>query len=186
MAVSLQFSRLSARTDFSVPDFKVFRCRKPTIVRCSAVEDAPSASVSVDFDAKVFRKNLTRSDNYNRKGFGRKEETLDLMNREYASDLFKTLKENGNEYTLGNVTIKLADSYGFCWGVERAVQIAYEARKQFPDERIWITNEIIHNPTVNKRLEDMKVQVIPVENKTKQFDLLDKGDVVILPALELQ
>lgn len=60
------------------------------------------------------------------------------------------MKENEFEYTWGNVTVKLAESYGFCWGVERAVQIAYEARKQFPTERIWITNEIIHNPTVNK------------------------------------
>ena len=69
---------------------------------------------------------------------------------EISGDIIKTLKENGNEYTWGNVTVKLAEAYGFCWGVERAVQIAYEARKQFPDEKIWITNEIIHNPTVNK------------------------------------
>lgn len=64
--------------------------------------------------------------------------------------VIKTLKENGNEYTWGTVTVKLAEAYGFCWGVERAVQIAYEARKQFPNEKIWITNDIIHNPTVNK------------------------------------
>lgn len=60
------------------------------------------------------------------------------------------MKENGYEYTWGNVTVKLAEAYGFCWGVERAVQIAYEARQQFPTEKIWLTNEIIHNPTVNK------------------------------------
>lgn len=67
-----------------------------------------------------------------------------------SGDIIKTLKENGNQYTWGNVTVKLAEAYGFCWGVERAVQIAYEARSQFPEERIWITNEIVHNPTVNK------------------------------------
>lgn len=104
------------------------------------------------------------------------------MNQEYTSDIIKTLKENGNEYTWGNVTVKLAESYGFCWGVERAVQIAYEARKQFPEDKIWITNEIIHNPTVNKRLEEMEVANIPIEEGKKQFEVVNKGDVVILPA----
>ena len=46
--------------------------------------------------------------------------------------------------------MKLAEAYGFCWGFERAVHIAYEARKQFPDEKIWNTNEIFHNPTGSK------------------------------------
>ena len=69
---------------------------------------------------------------------------------ELSGDIIQTLKENGYEYKWGNVTVKLAEAYDFCWGVERVVQIAYEARKQFPDERIWVTNEIIHNPTVNK------------------------------------
>nr|AKJ26298.1 hydroxymethylbutenyl diphosphate reductase [Paeonia lactiflora] len=186
MAISLQLSRLSTRTDLAFPDgIGAFRSRKPFSVRC-AVDSSPSSSSSVavdsEFDAKVFRKNLTRSDNYNRKRFGRKEETLELMNSEYTSDVIKTLKENGNEYTWGNVTVKLAESYGFCWGVERAVQIAYEARKQFPEEKIWLTNEIIHNPTVNKRLEEMKVQDIPINGGNKQFDVVEKGDVVILPA----
>ncbi|KAK7844304.1 4-hydroxy-3-methylbut-2-enyl diphosphate reductase [Quercus suber] len=177
MAISLQLCRLPTRTDlFSPENFAgpaALRCRKPLSVKCTADDSSSSSSASVavdsDFDAKVFRKNLTRSKNYNRKGFGHKEETLELMNREYTSDIIKTLKENGYEYKWGNVTVKLAEAYGFCWGVERAVQIAYEARKQFPDERIWITNEIIHNPTVNK------------EGK-KQFEVVDKGDVVILPA----
>lgn len=107
---------------------------------------------------------------------------MELMNQEYTSDVVKTLRENGNEYTWGNVTVKLAESYGFCWGVERAVQIAYEARKQFRVEKIWITNEIIHNPTVNKRLEEMDVKNIPIEDGKKQFDVVEKDDVVILPA----
>lgn len=67
-----------------------------------------------------------------------------------SGDILETLKTNGYMYSWGDVTVKLAKAYGFCWGVERAVQIAYEARRQFPEERLWITNEIIHNPTVNK------------------------------------
>nr|KAJ0187657.1 hypothetical protein LSAT_V11C900499840 [Lactuca sativa] len=183
---SLQLTPLSTCTDLSLPVIRVFRCRKTLSVRCSAGEpsssSSPSISVGSDFDAKVFRHNLTRSENYNRKGFGHKKETLELMSQEYTSDIIKTLKENNYEYTWGNVTVKLAEAYGFCWGVERAVQIAYEARKQFPDEKIWITNEIIHNPTVNKRLEEMEVKDIPIEEGEKQFDVVDKGDVVILPA----
>ncbi|KAJ7967364.1 4-hydroxy-3-methylbut-2-enyl diphosphate reductase [Quillaja saponaria] len=186
MAIAPQLCRLSTRTDLVFPEnitrIGSFRCRKSLSVRCSGDSSSASVAADSDFDAKVFRKNLTRSDNYNRKGFGRKEETLQLMNREYTSDIIKTLKENGNDYTWGNVTVRLAESYGFCWGVERAVQIAYEARKQFPDEKIWITNEIIHNPTVNKRLEEMKVENIPIEEGNKQFDVVDKGDVVVLPA----
>ncbi|KAG9440876.1 hypothetical protein H6P81_021041 [Aristolochia fimbriata] len=184
MATSLQFCRFSTRYDLPVPEPGIRSIgRKAFSVRCSGDSaSASSPAVDSEFDAKRFRKDLTRSKNYNRKGFGRKEETLELMNQEFTSDVIKTLKENGNTYTWGNVTVKLAQAYGFCWGVERAVQIAYEARKQFPDENIWITNEIIHNPTVNRRLEEMEVKNIPIEDGTKQFDVVDQGDVVILPA----
>lgn len=188
MATTLQFCRVCARTDVGSRHNNRSGAlapprRRPVIVRCSG-EKSPSsaAAIGAEFDAKLFRHNLTRSDNYNRRGFGHKEETLELMNQEYTSDIIKKLKENGYEYTWGNVKVKLAEAYGFCWGVERAVQIAYEARKQFPEEKIWITNEIIHNPTVNKRLEEMAVQNIPVEEGKKQFDVVNKGDVVVLPA----
>ncbi|KAL9418052.1 hypothetical protein AB3S75_040958 [Citrus x aurantiifolia] len=188
MATTLQFCRVCARTDIGSRHNNRSGAlapprRRPVIVRCSG-EKSPSsaAAIGAEFDAKLFRHNLTRSDNYNRRGFGHKEETLELMNQEYTSDIIKKLKENGYEYTWGNVKVKLAEAYGFCWGVERAVQIAYEARKQFPEEKIWITNEIIHNPTVNKRLEEMAVQNIPVEEGKKQFDVVNKGDVVVLPA----
>ncbi|GAB2246694.1 hypothetical protein Droror1_Dr00006576 [Drosera rotundifolia] len=188
--ISPRLCGLSRRSDLCLPEHKVpRRFRKFISVRCggevpssSSSSSSSSVSVDADFDAKVFRHNLTRSKNYNRKGFGHKQETLQLMNREYTSDIIKTLKENGNVYTWGNVTVKLAEAYGFCWGVERAVQIAYEARKQFPEDKIWITNEIIHNPTVNKRLQEMEVQNVPVDGGRKQFDVVDQGDVVILPA----
>ncbi|KAK8320195.1 hypothetical protein V6Z11_A12G020100 [Gossypium hirsutum] len=186
MATSLQVNRfcIRAASDNFGGKSGALSFRKPLSVRCSG-DVASSSSVAVDldnFDAKTFRRDLTRSKNYNRKGFGHKEETLELMNREYTSDIIKKLKENGNEYTWGNVRVKLAEAYGFCWGVERAVQIAYEARKQFPDEKIWLTNEIIHNPTVNKRLEEMEVEVIPIEEGKKQFDVVNKGNVVVFPA----
>ncbi|KAK4741132.1 hypothetical protein SAY87_024720 [Trapa incisa] len=184
MAMSLHLCRLPSRADLAVSGGAgglLFR-KQHLSVRCSAEASPSSGSVGSEFDAKAFRHKLTRSENYNRKGFGYKEEILQSMDREYTSDIIKTLKENGNEYTWGNVTVKLAESYGFCWGVERAVQIAYEARKQFPDENIWLTNEIIHNPTVNKRLEEMEIQNVPLEQGQKQFDVVNKGDVVVLPA----
>ncbi|KAJ0252086.1 4-hydroxy-3-methylbut-2-enyl diphosphate reductase [Hirschfeldia incana] len=190
MAVALQFGRLCVRPDTFVLENHLsgggsFRPRRPLSVRCSSGNEdvnAPLPPMGSDFDAKAFRKNWTRSENYNRKGFGHKEETLKLMKSEYTSDILETLKTNGYTYSWGDVTVKLAKAYGFCLGVERAVQIAYEARKQFPDQRLWITNEIIHNPTVNKRLEEMDVKMIPVEDSKKQFDVVEKDDVVILPA----
>ncbi|KAF7126745.1 hypothetical protein RHSIM_Rhsim11G0172900 [Rhododendron simsii] len=187
MSTSPQLCRLTARTNIYMPDTRVFPRWKPLSMRCAAGKSL-SGSVAMDvtdsdFDAKVFRHNFMRSTNYNRRGFRHDEETLELMRREYTrSDIIKTLKENENEYTWANVTVKLADSYGFCWGVERAVQIAYEARKQFPKENIWITHEIFHNPSVNKRLEEMEVRRIPVKDGRKQFDVIEKGDVVVLPA----
>lgn len=137
----------------------------------------------MEFDTKSFRRQLVRGENYNKNGWGHKQEMLKHIDVEYMSDLVKTLKENNFEYTWGNVTVKLANSYGFCWGVERAVQIAYEARKQFPERQLWLTNEIIHNPTVNKKLTDMGIKELKVkEDKVKDFSVVDNNDVVILPA----
>ncbi|KAI5060115.1 hypothetical protein GOP47_0024535 [Adiantum capillus-veneris] len=154
------------------------------VVRSEAAPSPPASSspAAETFDSKSFRRDLNKSELYNRKGFGYKKEMLEMIQQEYTSDIIKTLKENNYEYTWGNVTVKLAESYGFCWGVERAVQIAYEARKQFPEERMWITNEIIHNPTVNNRLKEMKVNLIPVEEEGKNFNVVETGDVVVLPA----
>lgn len=104
------------------------------------------------------------------------------MTEEFTSDLVKELLANSNVITRDNVTIKLAKAYGFCWGVERAVAIAYEARGQYPDKRIWITNEIIHNPIVNQRMAEMGIFFVPQEGMKKDLSGIQSGDVVVLPA----
>jgi 4-hydroxy-3-methylbut-2-en-1-yl diphosphate reductase len=133
-------------------------------------------------DTKAFKRSLNSSENYHRKGFGHEAEVSGQMQSEYQSDLIQQIRDQ--QYTLkrGNVTIRLAEAFGFCWGVERAVAMAYETRQQFPTERIWITNEIIHNPSVNQRLKEMNVGFIAVEQGKKDFSVVDRGDVVILPA----
>jgi 4-hydroxy-3-methylbut-2-en-1-yl diphosphate reductase len=133
-------------------------------------------------DTKAFKRSLNQSDNYHRKGFGHQAEVEKVLESEYQSNLIQEIRDLGYTMTRGDVTIRLAESFGFCWGVERAVAIAYETRQHFPTEQIWITNEIIHNPSVNQRLRDMKVGFIEVEDGAKNFDVIDRGDVVILPA----
>ncbi|NJL00147.1 MAG: 4-hydroxy-3-methylbut-2-enyl diphosphate reductase [Spirulinaceae cyanobacterium SM2_1_0] len=133
-------------------------------------------------DTKAFKRALNHSEHYHRKGFGHQDEVAGVLNQEYQSDLIAEIRENNHSLTRGDVTIRLAESFGFCWGVERAVAMAYETRQHFPTERLWITNEIIHNPSVNQRLREMQVGFIPVLGEQKDFSVVERGDVVILPA----
>ena len=133
-------------------------------------------------DTKTFKRSLQHSGNYHRKGFGHEAEVASVLNTEYQSNLIQQIRDNNYQLTKGDVTIRLAEAFGFCWGVERAVAMAYETRQHFPQEQIWITNEIIHNPSVNQRLREMEVKFIAVENGKKDFSVVDSGDVVILPA----
>lgn len=133
-------------------------------------------------DTKAFKRSLQQSENYHRKGFGHEAEVAGVMQTAYQSSLIQQIRDNNYRLTRGGVTIRLAEAFGFCWGVERAVAIAYETRQHFPTERIWITNEIIHNPSVNQHLRDMEVNFIAVEKGQKNFSVVDAGDVVILPA----
>ncbi|BAC08594.1 4-hydroxy-3-methylbut-2-enyl diphosphate reductase [Thermosynechococcus vestitus] len=133
-------------------------------------------------DTRAFKRSLHSSENYHRKGFGHGEEVNQQLQGEYQSSLIQQIRANGYRWQQGDVTIRLAEAFGFCWGVERAVALAYETRTHFPTERIWITNEIIHNPSVNERLRQMAVEFIPVVNGVKDFSGVRPGDVVILPA----
>lgn len=133
-------------------------------------------------DTKAFKRSLQHSENYHRKGFGHQAEVATQLQSEYQSNLIQEIRNNNYTLQRGDVTIRLAEAFGFCWGVERAVAMAYETRKQFPTERIWMTNEIIHNPSVNQRMVEMEVGFIPVEAGIKDFSVVESGDVVILPA----
>lgn len=120
---------------------------------------------------------------YHRKGFGLKDVVEGDLKSAYESDLIAELKEGGNTLTRNGITIRLAEAFGFCWGVDRAVSMAYETRRHFPDRKIWITNEIIHNPLVNSHLRDMGIDFLPLKpDGTKSLDCVNENDVVILPA----
>jgi 4-hydroxy-3-methylbut-2-en-1-yl diphosphate reductase len=133
-------------------------------------------------DTKAFKRSLQHSENYHRKGFGHQAEVATQLHSEYQSNLIQQIRDNNYILQQGDVTIRLAEAFGFCWGVERAVAMAYETRKHFPTERLWITNEIIHNPSVNQRLREMEVGFIAVDAGNKDFSVVESGDVVILPA----
>jgi 4-hydroxy-3-methylbut-2-enyl diphosphate reductase len=81
------------------------------------------------------------------------------------------------------VRVKLAREFGFCYGVDRAVEYAYETREQFPDRRIFLSGEIIHNPEVNGRIESLGIRILP-DHRSPEERYADVGetDVVILPA----
>ena len=133
-------------------------------------------------DTRAFKRSLHHSDRYNRRGFGLGEEVAGSLEQAYQSNLIASLRENGYQLQHGRLSVKLAEAFGFCWGVERAVAMAYETRRHYPTERIWITNEIIHNPSVNDHLREMNVLFIPVDGGVKDFSNVASGDVVILPA----
>jgi 4-hydroxy-3-methylbut-2-enyl diphosphate reductase len=133
-------------------------------------------------DTRAFKRSLHHSERYNRRGFGLGDQVAGTLEQAYQSDLIAALRANGYELREGRLTVRLAEAFGFCWGVERAVAMAYETRRHYPSERIWITNEIIHNPSVNAHLREMDVQFIQVEQGVKDFSDVASGDVVILPA----
>jgi 4-hydroxy-3-methylbut-2-enyl diphosphate reductase len=104
----------------------------------------------------------------------------------YRSNLVNYIRENGGRITIaGRLTVKLAKEFGFCYGVERAIDLAYAARKVFPDPtRIFLLGEIIHNPEVNDQIREMGIVSIspkPEDAELAALHLSDK-DVVLIPA----
>jgi 4-hydroxy-3-methylbut-2-enyl diphosphate reductase len=103
-------------------------------------------------DGRSIRRSLNQTGRYTRQP-NNNAESQQLMEEHgvgySATGLVAQMREQGNVWQQGEVTVKLAKAYGYCWGVERAVRMAYEAKRSFPDKKLFITNEIIHNPEVN-------------------------------------
>ena len=124
---------------------------------------------------------------YFRKGFGLKGEVEDTLAADYDGSLVDLLRERNYSLTIGRVTVRLAREFGFCYGVERAVEYAYQTRRKFPDRRILLVGEIIHNPHVNRRLGDMGIEILAPGQDADGKPVFDYSrvsteDVVILPA----
>jgi 4-hydroxy-3-methylbut-2-enyl diphosphate reductase len=120
---------------------------------------------------------------YYSRGFGLKASIEGRLGEDYASRIVDHLRHNGSTLAAGDLTIRLAAEFGFCYGVDRAVEYAYETRTRFPDRDLYITGEIIHNPHVNTRLRAMGIRFLSGEGAVEQgWERLGPGDVVILPA----
>jgi 4-hydroxy-3-methylbut-2-en-1-yl diphosphate reductase len=119
---------------------------------------------------------------YFRKGFGLKAEIQEELAADYEGRLVNLLREGDNVLTIGDVTVRLAREFGFCYGVERAVEYAYQTRRKFPDRRIFLVGEIIHNPHVNTRLRQMGIEILMATEGVFDFSGIAADDVVLLPA----
>lgn len=116
----------------------------------------------------------------------RRPEVMSLVTAEvenhYRSSVVEKIRASGGRLSVGNTTILLAQQFGFCYGVERAIDLAYASRRVFPDNRIFLIGEIIHNPEVNRQIESMGIRRLEWRELTAEYDTLTEDDVVIVPA----
>ena len=121
---------------------------------------------------------------YYQKGFGLKAEVKQkLLDDYYNNGIISYIKEHEFVLRRGDLALHMAQEMGFCYGVDRTVLYAHETRKKFPDAEIYITDEVIHNPFVNKSLIEMGMRFVNGKFSCgKTYDDLKAGDVVIIPA----
>jgi 4-hydroxy-3-methylbut-2-enyl diphosphate reductase len=115
-----------------------------------------------------------------RKGLDMKEAVAGELAAAYDSAIVDRVRTNDFRYDSGRLTVHLAREFGFCYGVDRAVDYAYQARRRFPGRNVFLTGEIIHNPHVNDRLREAGIRFL--SDPGERNDLLGPDDVVILPA----
>lgn len=100
----------------------------------------------------------------------------------FRSPLIDSMRANGNRLELPGLHISLASSFGFCDGVSRAIEIAYAACLAYPERRIWLIGEIIHNPEVNAKLDALGLRRLPWNPHDAAYELVQEQDLVIIPA----
>jgi 4-hydroxy-3-methylbut-2-enyl diphosphate reductase len=115
-----------------------------------------------------------------RKGLNLKHAVAGSLTADYHSDLVERIKVSGFRHDVGHAVIHLAHEFGFCYGVDRAVDYAYQARHRFPEQTVYLTGEIIHNPRVNDRLRALGVKFL--SDPGESADAVTASDIVILPA----
>jgi 4-hydroxy-3-methylbut-2-enyl diphosphate reductase len=114
-----------------------------------------------------------------------RDEVQHLLDQDYRSEVVDTVRQNGNVLKAEGLLIRLAEEFGFCYGVDRAVDYAFQTREKFPERRIYITGDMIHNASMNDRLRKMGIEFLSQGfdgRPDEKFDSLGAEDVVLLPA----
>lgn len=120
---------------------------------------------------------------YFRRGFGLKKTIEPIIAEEYHSKIVQEIRARGNTARFDGVKVRLAKEFGFCYGVDRAIDYAYETTHKFPDRRVFLVGEIIHNPHVNNRMREMGITFIyPSDDGSFDFSAVTPDDVVLIPA----
>src|SRR5437870_10763414 len=131
--------------------------------------------MSTETVAKAQRVNLRRPDIM--------EAVREQVELHYRSQIVEKLRTRGGQLEAGGLKVRLAKEFGFCYGVERAIDLAYAARKVFPAQPIYILGEIIHNPEVNEQLIAMSIKFLSGPMKSADVENLKENDAAIIPAL---
>lgn len=118
----------------------------------------------------------------NRKGFGQRRQVRAEVQDVYLSPIIEDIRAAGYSKSFGRITVHLARDFGFCYGVDRAVELAYETCRYNPGKRIFLTTEIIHNPTVNQNLLQMGLSFLSGRYKNADVADVTKDDLVMVPA----
>mmetsp|Transcript_8935 Transcript_8935/g.13028 ORF Transcript_8935/g.13028 Transcript_8935/m.13028 type:complete len:458 (-) Transcript_8935:179-1552(-) len=173
----IALAAVSVANGFVINNQKTFGVVSPLSMSTEVVEDRKPSK-------KEKRLQFMKDDRFYRKGFKDvRDDVENEMQERFKSDIVDELK--GSQYVIekDGVKVHLAKDFGFCWGVERSIALAYEAASHFSDRTIHITNELIHNPEVNDSLTKKNVQLIEkLGEGKKDFSKIGENDVVILPA----